>query len=196
MFTHIRANLMLLGLTVVVCSVVYPLAVLAVGQAIFPTSANGNILTGSNGNPVGSSHIAQDFQGDEWFHPRPSAAGYNAAASSGSNLGANNPKLRERVQETLKTRTETSSVPVDAVTTSGSGLDPHITLKNAEGQLDRVATTWAKRTGADVATVRRKLVAILQRAAFQPLAGFAGGEPLVNVLEVNLALHRELTHNP
>lgn len=190
MIAHLRANLLLLGLTFVVCSVLYPLSLLAVGRGLFPTKASGSLVAGPDGKPVGSRLIAQEFKGDEWFQPRPSAASYNAAASGGSNLGANNPKLRERVEETLKTRPEKAGVPADAVTASGSGLDPHITLKNAKGQLDRVVAAWAAKKNIDTAQVRGIAEAVLNEAAFGPMAGLAGGEPLVNVLEVNLELVR------
>lgn len=193
MTKHVRANLLLLGLTVAVGSVLYPLAVLAVGQVVFPSNASGSLVAGPDGSPVGSRLVAQEFKGDEWFRPRPSAAGYNAAASGGSNLGANNPKLRERVEEELKTRTEQAGVPADAVTASGSGLDPHITRRNAEGQLDRVVAAWATKTNTDPTRVRAVVVEVLQAAAFEPLAGLAGGEPLVNVLDVNLELHRRFS---
>lgn len=192
MTKHLRANLLLLGLTFVVCSVLYPLSILAVGQGLFPERASGSIVTSPDGKPVGSRLIAQEFKGDEWFQPRPSAVGYTANASGGSNLGANNPKLRERVEETLKTRSEKSNVPADAVTTSGSGLDPHISLKNAKGQLDRVVTAWAEKAKLDPAQVRTTVEAVLNEAAFEPLAGLAGGEPLINVLEVNLEIARRL----
>ena len=102
MKAHLRANLVLLGLTVTTCAVLYPLAVLAVGQTLFPTNANGSLVAGPDGKPAGSRLVAQEFKGDEWFHPRPSACAYNAAASGGSNLGANNPKLRERVAADLR----------------------------------------------------------------------------------------------
>lgn len=190
MTTHLRANLLLLGLTAVASAVLYPLAVLAVGRGMFPTRASGDIIAGPDGRPVGSRLIAQEFKGDEWFQPRPSAVGYTANASGGSNYGANNPKLRERVEETLKARPEKAGVPADAVTASGSGLDPHITLKNARGQLDRVVSAWAVKKNLDPSQVRDTVQAVLNEAAFAPLAGLAGGEPLVNVLETNLALGR------
>jgi K+-transporting ATPase ATPase C chain len=192
MIKHLRANLLLLGLTFLVCSVLYPLSVLAVGQGLFPTRASGSIVTGPDGKPVGSRLIAQEFKGDEWFQPRPSAVGYSANASGGSNLGANNPKLRERVEETLKSRSEKTNVPADAVTASGSGLDPHITLKNAKGQLDRVVAAWAAKAKLDPAQVRTTVEVVLNEAAFEPLAGLADCEPLVNVLEVNLEIARRL----
>lgn len=192
MTKHLRANLLLLGLTFLVCTVLYPLSVLAVGQGLFPTRASGSIVTGSDGKPVGSRLIAQEFKGDEWLQPRPSAVGYTANASGGSNWGANNTKLRERVEETLKARPEKASVPADAVTASGSGLDPHITLKNARGQLDRVVAAWAAKKNLDPARVRSTVEAVLAETAFEPLAGLGGGEPLVNVLEVNLEIARRL----
>ena len=192
MTAHFRANVVLLGLTLVLCCGVYPLAVLAVGQGLFPTKASGSLVAGPDGKPVGSRLVAQEFKGDGWFQPRPSACGYNAAASGGSNFGANNPKLRERVEETLKTRAEKANVPADAVTASGSGLDPHITLRNAKGQLNRVPAAWAAKKNLDASRVRETLEAILNEAAFEPLAGLAGGEPLVNVLEVNLEIARRV----
>jgi K+-transporting ATPase ATPase C chain len=192
MTKHLRANLLLLGLTVVVGSVLYPLAILGIGQGLFPTRASGGIVAGPDGQPVGSRLVAQEFKGDEWFQPRPSAVGYTANASGGSNLGANNPKLRERVEDTLKGRSEKNGVPADAVTASGSGLDPHITLKNAGGQLDRVVAAWAEKKKLDPTQVRSTAEVVLKEAAFEPLAGLVGGEPLVNVLEVNLELTRRL----
>lgn len=189
---HIQSNLLLLGLTLIIGAVIYPLAVLAVGQGLFPSKANGSMAFDADGRIVGSQLIAQEFKGNEWFWPRPSAVGYTANASGGSNLGANNPKLRERVEESLKTRSEKAAVPADAVTASGSGLDPHITLSNAEGQVERIVAARASKTGSLPDQIRSTVKAILQEAAFKPLAGIAGGEPLVNVLELNLELARRL----
>jgi len=98
---HLRANLLLVGLTLVTCCVVYPAALWGVAQIVVPTSANGSLINGPNGQPVGSRLIAQAFNGDEYFKPRPSAVGYNAAAAGGSNWGASNPKLRFRVARQL-----------------------------------------------------------------------------------------------
>lgn len=192
MLAHLRANLLLLVLTMLLASVVYPLAILAVGQGVFPTSASGSLIVGADGQPVGSRLIAQEFKGDEWFHPRPSAADYNAAASSGSNLSANNPKLRERAEAILQSRGGPKPVPGDAVTGSGSGLDPHVTLRNAKGQLDRVVAAWAKKR-TDATDLRVTIEATLDAAAFRPLGGIIGGEEIVNVLEVNLELKRQLS---
>ena len=190
MTAHLRANLVLLGLTVGICSVLYPLTVLAVAHGLFPTTAAGSLVTGADGKPVGSRLIAQDFTGDEWFRPRPSAVGYNAAASGGSNWGANNPKLRERVEDTLKGRSEKVRVPADAVTTSGSGLDPQITVANANGQIERIVSAWASKTKSDPGDVRQVVDALVNDAALSPLAGFAGGDRIVNVLELNLELRK------
>lgn len=191
MTAHLRANVLLLGLTLVIGAVLYPLAVLAAGQVLFPTNANGSIVTGPDGKPVGSRLVAQEFKGDEWFHPRPSACGYNAAASGGSNFAANNPKLRERVVADLRAYPAGEGVPADAVTASGSGLDPHITLRAARAQVGRVVAARAK-GNVNPDQVRQTLEVVLSEAAFEPLGGLAGGEPLVNVLEVNLELARRL----
>lgn len=193
MLAHLRANLLLLALTLLIGAMLYPLAVLVVGQGLFPTSASGSLITTSDGTTVGSRLIAQDFQGALWFHPRPSAVDFNATASGGSNLSAANPKLRERAERIVKSRTGESPIPADAVTASGSGLDPHITLRNARGQRDRVAAAWAHRTGREVAEITPLIDEILSQAAFRPLAGTIGGEEIVNVLEVNLTLSQQLS---
>jgi K+-transporting ATPase ATPase C chain len=330
MFAHLRANLWLLVLTLAICSVLYPLALLGIGQAVFPHQAEGSLLRDALGKPVGSRLIAQPFTADEYFQPRPSAASYNAAASAASNWGGSNYQLRERVAralgpivkyasgpkkgqpvgpdverwfqqdrlggkpglvaqwaqlhpavaqawvkadklntefvagwqrghpdevaawvkqnpdtpepkpedlagpffedwsrtnpgtvpsaverktpqgqtekriEPVKEGTDIQSiffdlwrqehpdaeleeVPADLVMASGSGLDPHITLKNALYQLDRVAGRWAEQTKRQPAQVRRDIEELLRQKAEAPLGGLAG-VPLVNVLEVNLAL--------
>ena len=140
--SHLRANLLLLGLTLGVCGVAYPLALWAVGQAVFPGRANGSLLTakGSDGadRVVGSGLIAQPFGGDEYFWPRPSAASYNSASSSGSNFGPHEPKREQ----------QTSRFPVDAPAdlrySSGSGLDPDITPASALYQVSGwpPSATW------------------------------------------------------
>lgn len=189
MFKHIRALIALVALTVVVAAVLYPLAVYAVAQGVFPASANGSLVTDSGGKTIGSRLIAQEFKGDEWFRPRPSAAGYNAGASGGSNFGASNPKLRERIDETLKGEGRTGPVSADAVLASGSGLDPHVTLSNAKQQVERIVSARTK-AGADATQTRALVDEVLAGATFSPLGGLVGGEPLVNVLEANLELAR------
>jgi potassium-transporting ATPase KdpC subunit len=317
--SHLRANLVVVGLTLLICCVLYPAVLWGVGQIACPATAEGSLIAGPNGQPVGSRLIAQSFNGDEYFQPRPSAAGYNAAAAGASNWGASNPKLRFRVArqlgpivkyadggkpvgpdierwfaekdrladwasnnataagEWVKTNDDTKKVvadwaaanpdvldrwkkdnpgkdapnpdekpeelavqffasfaakyprafpvvedvkgadgkptkqmtlaatgadlqgvffdawlqehstavlekvPADLVMASGSGLDPHITLRNARYQLDRVA----RARGGQSAQIE----ALLREHSHSPLAGLAG-EPLVNVLEVNLALDK------
>jgi K+-transporting ATPase ATPase C chain len=316
---HLRANLSVLLLSLVLSSIIYPLVLLGIGQIFFRDKAQGSLVD-KNGKPttkveeaVGSLLIAQPFSGDEYFQPRPSAAAYNAAASGGSNWGANNPLLRDRVarqlgpivkyasgqkhgqlvgpdieewfkhvptnyagqwakehpavaEQWLKDHTDSAAnwlgkstdevrkdtsessqtffahysakhpgtwpgeeevkttdgktemrikpvrdgadvqaylfdswlqnhatvdlekVPADMVTASGSGLDPHITLKNALYQLDRVSGKWAQTTKRDAGAVRREIEEMLRLRAAAPLCGLVGVD-LVNVLEVNLALH-------
>lgn len=327
MFANLRASLWLLGMTLVICCAVYPAILLAIGQTAFPSQANGSLILDESGMPIGSRLIAQPFSSGEYFHPRPSAVSYNAAASGASNWGANNYLLRDRVARALgpivkyaggphrgqlvATDTETwfrqdryqdqpgivaqwatahpalaanwakadplnaayittwqdshpdevvqwkndnptkpqpkpedlaavfftsfskehpgkfpsavtpegttdkkiepvgdgtdvqsiffdmwrqdhpdadlEPVPADLVMASGSGLDPHITLKNALYQLDRVAGSWAARTQRSVDDVRHEIEQTLRAKSSAPLGGLAG-VPLVNVLEINLTL--------
>src|SRR5438445_8107561 len=131
-----------------ICGGIYPVAVTLLGGAIFPYQANGSIITGADGNPVGSELIAQAFDKDIYFHPRPSAAGsdgYDATSSGGSNLGPTNQKLIDAVKDRTDAYRQENGlaadapVPVDAVTTSASGLDPDISPANALLQANRVA---------------------------------------------------------
>lgn len=327
---HFRANLWLLALTLVICCVAYPAFLLGVGKVAFSDMAEGSLVRDSEGTPIGSRLIAQPFTGDQWFQPRPSAVGYNAAATGGTNWGAASYLLRDRVarqigplakyrggpnqgqrvgrdvelwfqkdqfegkpgivaqwaeahstlaanwakadpmngayitawQEkhpeavaewkkanpdadpkpedlagaffasfskenpgkfpsavehatTESGKTEKSiepvdegvdiqsiffdmwrqehadahlePVPADMVMASGSGMDPHITLQNAQYQLGRVAAKWAETTQRDESKIRREIEAMLKEKSESPLAGIAG-VPLVNVLEINLAL--------
>lgn len=171
----------------VVCCGIYPLVVFGVGQALFRDKANGSLIKDASGNLRGSKLLGQGFTADKYFHPRPSSAGngYDAANSSGSNLGPTSQKLRDvivqnvadyRSQNGLATN---APVPADAVTGSASGLDPHISLQNAELQAPRVA----KARGLDLEKVR---VLIKQNTDGSDL-GFLG-DPGVNVLKLNLAL--------
>lgn len=328
MFKNIRACLWLLSLTVVLCCVVYPLTLLVVGQTLFHSKAEGSLVFDHNGAPIGSRLIAQPFSSDEYFHPRPSAVSYNAAASGASNWGANNYLLRDRVARTLgpivkyesgpkkgqlvasdieawfrqdhfqgksgivsqwagshptlasnwvkadplnaayvtrwhethgndvdqwkkanpdnpqpkpedlagiffddisknapgrfpcavtregaseksielvdngtdiqliffdmwqheHAEAQLEPVPADLVTASGSGLDPHITMKSALYQLDRVSAKWAELTKSDVTAVRESILAILKKHSEAPLRGLVGVK-IVNVLETNMELH-------
>ena len=330
MTRHIRSNLWLLALTVLLGSVIYPGALLLIGQTLFSQRADGSLILDRDGKALGSSLIAQPFSKDEYFQPRPSAASYNGAASGASNWGGNNYKLRDRVArqigpivkyrggpkkgqlvgpdietwfkadraqgqpgivaqwaqahsglasawvtadklnteyvgawqkahpadvarwikdnpgtsepapadlavpfftayskehpgtfpgavetktadgktekhiEPLKAGSDIQSIffdlwlqdhaqadlepiPADLVMASGSGLDPHITLKGAQYQLERVAAAWAEKTKKDPAQVQKEIAALLDERAEAPLGGLVGVK-LVNVLEMNLAL--------
>jgi potassium-transporting ATPase KdpC subunit len=166
----------------------YPLIVTGIAQVAFNDKADGSLIE-QNGRVIGSSLIGQQFTGDRWFHPRPSAAGdgYDPQASSGSNLGPTNPELIETVEERVQDYREQNGlaadtrVPVDAVTTSASGLDPHISKANARLQARRVADA----RGFPVARVRE----LIDANTDDPSFGFLG-EPGVNVLKLNLALKR------
>lgn len=185
MLAHIRASVAIIVGTLLICVVLYPLFLWGVGMTLFRDTARGSLIVVDD-RVVGSRLIAQAFKGEHYFWPRPSACDYNAAASGGSNLAASNPKLRERVLEQLNSLRKYGgdAVPADMVTASGSGLDPHITLRNALSiyQLDRVAQARGK--------PREDLAKLVRSHSFTPLAGLLG-EPLLNVLELNRDLDRE-----
>jgi K+-transporting ATPase ATPase C chain len=186
-WTALRALLLL----TVVTGIVFPLFVTLIAQLALPGPANGSLLT-SNGKVVGSSLIGQSFtdkKGNalpEWFQSRPSAAGtgYDGSASSGSNLGPNNADLAKAIQERQNAIEKVdgvpaSQIPADAVTASGSGLDPHISPTNALEQVSRVAAA----RGLPEASVRALVERLIQGRDLGYL-----GEPTVNVLRLNLAL--------
>jgi potassium-transporting ATPase KdpC subunit len=163
--------------------VVYPLSVTGAAGALFPRKAAGSLIL-KNGEVIGSELLAQSFTSDRYFHPRPSAAGtgYDATSSGGSNLAQSNAKLVQRMQteiDRLAAEHPGHPVPIDAVTTSGSGLDPDITPDNAYFQSSRVA----KARGLAIARVS----ALIQEQTTGRSLGFLG-EPRVNVLKLNLAL--------
>jgi potassium-transporting ATPase KdpC subunit len=311
MYKTLSKSLLLLAISVVLCCIIYPLALWAVGQVFFPFQANGSMINGPDGKPVGSKLIAQPFTRDEYFHPRPSAAAYDASASASSSFAASNYALRDRVAGSLgpivtyrsgpkagqsvapdveswfrrdiyqgkphlvaqwaalhpslaqawvkadpangsyvddwakahpalvaqfikenpsipepkapdlalvffesfsdenpgtfpsaasqpsfflmwredHPDVELKDVPGDLVTASASGLDPHITLENAEFQLERISSKWAADLKRDPAAIREEIEQILQNNASAPLGGLAG-EKFVNVLEVNLELRK------
>lgn len=171
----------------VVCCGLYPLAVWGVAQLAFPHQTNGSLITGKDGTVRGSELIGQNFTAPKYFHSRPSAAGngYDAANSGGSNLGPTSQKLDDLIKDRIAAyRNEnglgaTIPIPADAVTASGSGLDPHISVRNAELQVARVARE------------RHLAAARVQECVRQCTTpadlGFLG-EPRVNVLKLNLLL--------
>lgn len=188
LFTDLRAAIVSTLVLAVVCCGIYPAIVWGIAQAAFKDKANGSLITDSKGTIIGSSLLGQSFSGGKYFHTRPSAAGagYDAASSSGTNLGPTSKKLNDAIKANIAAyRTEnglneTDVVPADAVTSSGSGLDPHISVKNAELQLPRVAK--ARNVSAD------KLRELIKANTDAAGLGFLG-EPGVNVLKLNLALN-------
>ena len=175
--------------TAVIAGIIYPLAMTGIAQVVFPGKADGSLIK-KNGVVIGSSLIGQSFTAVKYFLPRPSAAGsgYDAMDSSFSNLGPTNRSLADRVQAAVKADIAADpglsfgQVPIDMVTTSGSGLDPDITIANARAQAPRVAAA----RGLSVSSV----LALIARHTAGRQLGFLG-EPTVNVLQLNLALDAE-----
>ena len=173
--------------TTVLLGLMYPLAVTGLAQVIFADKANGQLIRGSDGALIGSRLIGQPFSSPGYFRSRPSAAGatgYDATASGGSNLGPTNQKLIDRIKadaEKWQVENPGRLVPIDLVTSSGSGLDPHISPAAAEFQVPRVA----RERGMTEAEVRTIVTAHTEDRQF----GFLG-EPRVNVVELNLNLDR------
>ena len=170
--------------TFVLCAVAYPAAVWALGRVAFPEQAEGSLVRDRERGVVGSSLVAQPFASDRYFASRPSAVDYNASASGGSNLGTKNPDLRKKVAERAEAlhASADAPAPLDLVTASGSGLDPHISPEAARYQAARVAAARA----LPIARVRELIEGQTDRSA-----AIIGAPARVNVLLLNLALDRE-----
>jgi potassium-transporting ATPase KdpC subunit len=186
MLRQLIPALRMMALLTMLTGLVYPAIVTGLCQLLFHDKANGSLIE-RRGQIIGSALIGQNFARPEYFHPRPSAAGssgYDPTASGGSNLGATNRKLLDRVRDAAdRFRKEnpeyTGPIPADALTASGSGLDPHITIANAEAQAARVA---------QARHLNKPAVDNLIASVAEPRALGLEGEPRVNVLRLNLAL--------
>lgn len=181
MLTELLTALRLIGLTILICTVGYPLGVFAIAAVAAPDARMGSLLTDIEGRVVGSRLVAQSFTRPDYFWPRPSAVDYNAAAAGGSNLSPANPAIRERAEEVVSRLAlpPDATVPADLVTASGAGLDPHISYAGAIAQAPRVADA----RGISENEVMRVVDDIAESI---PLT--AENAKIVNVLELNLAL--------
>lgn len=188
MLTHLRPAIALTVVFTLLTGLAYPLVMTGAAQALFPSAANGSLIE-TEDTVIGSSLIAQPFAGDAWLHPRPSASDWNAAGTGASNLGPTSAVLIATVAE-RRAAWETANgatAPIDAVTASGSGLDPHISPENALAQVGRIAAA----RGVDEGAVRRLIDATTEG----PFLGLYG-EPRVNVLLTNIALDEALLMPP
>jgi K+-transporting ATPase ATPase C chain len=189
LFQDLRSSVMAVLILAVVCCGVYPLVVLVAAQTLFHDKANGSLIVDESGTVRGSALLGQQFTGDKYFNSRPSAAGngYDGGSSGGSNLGPTSQKLSDAIKDRISDYRkknglkDSDPVPADAVTASGSGLDPHISLRNAELQTPRVAK--ARGLGED------KVRELIRQNTEGPDLGVLG-EAGVNVLKLNLALDR------
>ena len=184
MLNHIRPAVVMIALFTGVLGVAYPFAVTGVAQTVFSEQADGSLVRDKAGKVVGSALVGQTFAEPIYLHPRPSAAGdgYDASSSSGANLGPLNPDLIARVKtdaDALRAETGAAVIPADAVTTSASGLDPHISPAYAELQIARIASA----RGVGEAQVREVIEQHVEGRTFGVL-----GQPRVNVLLTNMAL--------
>jgi K+-transporting ATPase ATPase C chain len=185
---HLITACLYTAITAVLLGIAYPLVITGIAQLAFPAQASGELMR-QNGALIGSRLIGQPFTGPDYFHSRPSAAGagYDASASSGSNLGPTSKALMQRIAQSVSAEKATGAVPIDLVTASGSGLDPDITPASAYYQINRVSRS----TGIAGDTLRRLVAAHVVQRQFGVL-----GEPRVNVLELNLALNALKSQKP
>jgi K+-transporting ATPase ATPase C chain len=183
MLKELKPAILITIVLTILTGIAYPLAVTGIAQVLFKKQANGSLIE-QNGKVIGSEVIGQNFTKPEYFHPRPSQNSYDAANSGGSNLGPTNPALADRLKkDAAQFRKDnpdfTGPIPADAITTSGSGLDPEISPANAGAQAARVA----KARGASADAIRNLVAANTTSRDLGVL-----GEPRVNVLKLNLAL--------
>jgi K+-transporting ATPase ATPase C chain len=187
---EIRSSILATLILAVVCCGLYPVMVYGLGRLLFRDKANGSLIVDAKGTVLGSRLLGQQFTGEKYFHTRPSAAGngYDSTSSGGSNLGPTSQKLRDSIAQNVADYrgqnglATNAPVPADAVTASGSGLDPHISIENAQLQAARVA----KARGLTVEDVRALISQHTDHADLGIL-----GDPGVNVLELNLALDQK-----
>jgi K+-transporting ATPase ATPase C chain len=187
LLSELRSSIVVTLALAVVCCGLYPVVVFGLAQLLFPHQANGSLIVDADGTVRGSRLIGQPFAADKYFHPRPSAAGngYDPTSSGGSNLGPTSQKLRDSIaQNVVDYRSQNglatnAPIPADAVTASASGLDPHISVRNAELQAPRVAK--ARNLSVD------KVLELVRANTDKSDLGFLG-DPGVNVLTLNLAL--------
>lgn len=186
MTTFLRPALSLMLLMTAITGVIYPLTVTGIAQLAFPEQANGSLVRDNAGKVLGSALIAQDFSGDGWFHPRPSAGAFATVASSASNLAPSNPALATRVKDSAAQLAVPGQgpVPLALLTTSGSGLDPHLPPEAIRYQLARVAAARS----LPVQAVEQLVAEHIE----QPLVG----PPVVNVLLLNQALAQLKSPSP
>jgi len=184
---EIKISAIITLVLLIVCCGIYPLIVFGAGQWLFPKQANGSLVLDAAGKPIASTLLGQTFSADKYFNPRPSAAGtgYDSTSSGGSNYGATSQALHDAVKQRVadyrkaNNLPDTQPVPADAVTASGSGLDPHISIKNALIQLPRVA----KARGMSEDDLKKLVEHYTDGRDFGIL-----GEPGVNIVKLNLAL--------
>lgn len=185
---NILTTLRLVILSILVCCVIYPSLLLGFGQIVVPNKADGSLIHNAAGQVIGSSLIAQKFEQPHYFWPRPSAVDYNASATGGSNLSPTNAKLTERARMIIQQYSvqPDQRIPAELVTASGSGMDPHITLAAARFQTPRVAS--ARGLTAD------QVQQAIEQSLDIPTLRVFGGEPVVNVVKLNLALDSLTRH--
>lgn len=182
---NLRTAILMMIVMTVLFGLVYPFAVTGIAQLLFPAQATGSLVKNGAGEVIGSALIGQTFTSAGYFHARPSAVNYDSAASGGSNLGPTSAKLMERIKvDAAKLQAENPSVPVpvELVTTSASGLDPHLSPPAVEFQMPRVAAA-RKQSIANIQAVVQQFTEARQFGLF--------GEPRVNVVLLNLALDRQ-----